>query len=153
MKLSCSYPTWILVSWLVLFVSCSGKQNLIPGMGDDVLSREEMTDLLVDINLAESGLRVGNVQRTQASDSLYQQSLFLEVFKKNDVTPDQFNSSLDYYSRRVDDMNEIFGEVINRLTVMQAELQGSKVNNPKKPVLFPNKEGIVPKPVKNKKSD
>jgi hypothetical protein len=111
--------------FLLILSGCNDHDTIIPGYGDGVISKRKMVDLLVDINLAESALRVGNVQHTQNSDSTYQKSLFLEVYKKHNITPDEFNSSLDYYSKHVDDMNEIFNDVIDKLNSMQAELQGA----------------------------
>lgn len=118
---------------LGLLFACNSKDNLIPGYSAGVLSKRKMIDIMVDINLAESGLRVANVQHTQSADSTYQRSLFLEVFKSHNVTPDEFSSSLDYYTRHVDDMNEIFSAVIEKLTGMQAELQAKRNGQKKDP--------------------
>lgn len=91
-----------------------------------VLDKESMIDLLVDINIAEASLRYGNVQHTMTGDSTYQKSLYLEVFEKNKVKPDDFQKSLDYYSEHVDELNSIYTAVVEKLSSMQAELQGQK---------------------------
>ena len=82
-----------------------------------------MTDMLIDINLAESALRAGNIQHTLPADSSYQKAQFAAVFKKNGVKPDDFNRSLTYYIEHIDELNDIYTEVINRLTLMDAEMQ------------------------------
>ncbi len=85
-----------------------------------------MIDMLVDINLAEAALRAGNIQHTLPADSNYQKAQYAAVFKKNSVRPDDFNRSLTYYIEHIDELNDIYTEVINRLTVMDAEMQKGK---------------------------
>ena len=79
--------------------------------------------MLVDINLAESALRAGDIQRTLPADSLYQKAQYVEVFKKNGVTPGEFNKSLTYYIERIEDLNDIYSDVISKLSAMEAEMQ------------------------------
>jgi hypothetical protein len=91
-----------------------------------ILSKDKMADLLVDINLAESAMRVGKDQHSSLADSMYQKSMYLKVYEKNDVTPDEFRKSLDFYTKNIEDLNDIFTEVIDRLNSMQAEIEGKK---------------------------
>ncbi len=84
-----------------------------------------MVELLVDIHLAESALRVGNIQHVSVADSIYQKSQFAEVFNKHEVKPDDFRKSMEYYTERVSLLDEIYTSVIDRLTEMESELQGT----------------------------
>ncbi len=90
-----------------------------------------MVDLLVDIHLAESALRVGNIQHVSVADSIYQKSQFAEVFKEHDVKPDDFQKSMKYYTERVSLLDEIYTSVIDRLTEMESELQGTEKKDDK----------------------
>lgn len=111
---------------LLLLFSCKQGGGVMLTRPAGVLDKESMIDLLVDINIAEASLRYGNVQHTMTGDSTYQKSLYLEVFEKNKVKPDDFQKSLDYYSEHVDELNSIYTAVVEKLSSMQAELQGQK---------------------------
>jgi hypothetical protein len=112
---------WFLFPVLAVLISCNQGSSIFGTRPPGVLNKSEMIDLLVDINLAESALRVGTPAHIQASDSLYQKSQFIQVFKDHEVTPGEFDKSLSYYSEHVDDLNEIYLEVIDKLATMQAE--------------------------------
>jgi hypothetical protein len=116
---------WLLLPALALLISCNQGSAWFGTRPSGVLSKSKMADLLVDINLAESALRVGTPAHIQASDSIYQKSQFIKVFADHDVSPGDFDKSLTYYSEHVDDLNEIYLEVIDRLSTMQAEAEGN----------------------------
>jgi hypothetical protein len=117
---------WLFLPVLLLMFSCQDGNNLLNTRPSGVLSKEKMTDLFVEINLAESSLRVGTPPHNQTADSIYQKSQLLKVFEKYEVTPEDFTKSLTYYSEHVLELNEIYLEVINRLTSMGANLEGNK---------------------------
>jgi hypothetical protein len=119
----------ILVPVLLLLFSCDKSDRLFSSRPSGVLGKEAMAEILVDIHLAESALRAGNIQHTLPADSLYQKSQFIEVFTKNRVKPDEFNLSLSYYTGHIDELNEIYTEVINRLTSIEAELEGKDLKS------------------------
>jgi len=115
-----------LVILVCIFSSCERGDRLLNSRPAGVISEKHMVDVLVDIHLAESALRVANIQKTMPGDSTYQRSLFLEVFDKQRITPDEFQKSLSYYSAQISKLDEIYTEVIARLTQMESELRGSE---------------------------
>jgi hypothetical protein len=141
---------WFHIFLIPLFFACNDSDQLLNSRPSGVLSKEKMTQVILDINLAESSMRFGNVQHTMISDSIYQKSQYLEVFSKNDVKPEDFNKSLMYYAEHIDDLNDIYTAVINRLTEMQAKLQG---NSSKKPESKINNKGTNVGKVKIKENE
>jgi hypothetical protein len=121
----------LIIPVLVMLLACNREGPILNSRPSGVLSKEKMIDLLVDINLAESALRVGLPAHNLPSDSLYQKSQFIKVFEKNKVKPDDFDKSLNYYTEHVEELNEIYLEVINRLTVMEAGLEAKKATKAK----------------------
>jgi hypothetical protein len=121
---------WLLIPALLFLISCNGGSTMLSTRPSGVISKSKMVDVLVDINLAEAALRVGTPSHNQPADTLYQKSQFIKVFEKNEVNPDDFTTSLNYYTEHVEELNEIYLEVIDRLTSMQANLEGNKT--PKK---------------------
>jgi hypothetical protein len=121
---------WLFFPLLILLVSCENGSKILSTRPSGVLSKEKMTEIFVEINLAESVLRVGNPPHNQTADSIYQKSQLLKVYQKFDITPDDFSKSLAYYSEHVVELNAIYLEVINRLTSMEANLEGNKSKKP-----------------------
>ena len=86
------------------------------------LSVNKMTDVLVDIQLTEATLKISDDSILRISDTTELRNRFAEVFKKNDVNPDDFNTSLNYYLLHIEELDQIYVEVINRLTALEASL-------------------------------
>jgi hypothetical protein len=120
---------WIFIPVLLLLFSCNKSDRLLSSRPSGVLSKDVMVEMLVDIHLAEAAIRAGNIQHTLPADSLYQKSQIIEVYAKNRVKPDEFNRSLAYYTGHIDELNEIYTEVINQLATMEAELEGKDLKN------------------------
>lgn len=117
-------------SFLILalsMVSCS-VFNPKPG---GTLSKEEMTDVLTDLQLTEGSLRLAGDSSSLLTDTAYLQSRFAEMFHKHNITPDQFSKSLDYYIRHIDELDQIYTEVLNRLNMMEAKVQAASRIKPK----------------------
>lgn len=88
------------------------------------LSEKEMVDVLVDINLTEAALKIGSdTTGIRITDTTNMRIRFAEVFRKHDVDPDDFNTSLSYYLEHIDDLDKIYAEVITRLTTLEATLR------------------------------
>lgn len=86
-----------------------------------------MVDILVDIHLTEASLNVGNDSTVRLNDTTQLRIRFAQVFIKNDISPDDFNSSLTYYLEHIEELDKIYKEVINRLTELEATLQPKTV--------------------------
>ncbi|MDR2557024.1 MAG: DUF4296 domain-containing protein [Bacteroidales bacterium] len=103
------------ILFIVLFAySCGG------GKSDKVLSRSEMTNLLVDIRIAESRLQQYN-SKQRNHDTIRQQSILLyrEVFKKHNTTYEAYQKSVEWYMERPKTFKEISGNVDKKLVEMR----------------------------------
>ncbi len=111
---------WAFILFLALLsASCS---SLLSDKPIGTLSEEQMTGLLVDIHLTEATLRLANDSLAKLSDSTDLRIRFAQVFKKHNVTPDEFNRSLNYYMEHIDGLVKIYDDVINNLMVLEASL-------------------------------
>ena len=86
------------------------------------LSENEMVSVLVDIHLTEATLRLANDSITRLNDTNDIRIRFAQVFKKHDIQPDDFNQSLTFYLEHIEELDKIYIEVINQLTVLDATL-------------------------------
>ena len=104
----------------VLMVSCN---SLLKSKPSGLLNESKMTDILVDMHLTEASLRAANDSISRLNDTADLRIRFAEVFRKNNVTPDDFNQSLRYYLEQIDELDKIYSEVISRLSLLDATLQ------------------------------
>jgi len=103
----------------MLSASCS---SILSSKPSDILSEKQMTDVLVDISLTEATLKIANDSLARVNDTTEMRKRFAEVFRKYNIEPDDFNTSLTYYLKHIDELDKIYVEVINRLTAMEAAL-------------------------------
>ena len=109
---------WVFILCIaMLTASCNGLLRSKP-MG--TLSEEQMTAVLVDIHLTEATLKIASDSISRLNDTTDLRNRFATVFRKHDINPDDFNSSLNYYIQHIELLEKIYVEVINRLTVMEA---------------------------------
>lgn len=124
--LYCYLASFSMKKWIVtlgiamLFAACS---SILTSKPSGTLSEEQMTDLLVEIHLTEATLRLANDSIAKLNDTTDIRMRFGQVFRKYDVKPDAFNSSLNYYIEHIDQLDKIYIEVIARLTEMEATLK------------------------------
>ena len=111
---------WILFVSIVVLGSCSSIFTSKPA---GTLNEDEMINILVDIHLTEATLRISNDSLSRKNDTTDQRIRFAHVFRKHDIDPDNFNKSMDYYLEHIELLDNIYKEVINRLSEMEATLQ------------------------------
>ena len=117
------------------FVLCiallsSSCNSILSSRPSGTMNEKQMIDILVDIHLAEATIRLANDSITRLNDTTDLRIRFSRVFKQHDVTPDEFNTSLNYYLAHIEELDKIYVEVINRLTILEATLQQNKVVSP-----------------------
>ena len=107
---------WLLIS--LLSFSCSFIAGDKP-VG--TLSETKMSDILTDMHLVEAKMRVttDSVFMVQLRDTSFLRARFSEVFLKHSTTPDEFNQSLDYYLKHIEILDEIYDQVISKLTELE----------------------------------
>ncbi|TZF84461.1 DUF4296 domain-containing protein [Pedobacter sp. BS3] len=102
---------FLLVNFII---SCSSDRT--PG---GIMKQKQMTDLLVDIHLADGYL----MQLNTDSANKVAPSLYGTVFKKHGTDSLRFVNSLKYYSEKPDILDTIYKQVSSRIDKMQSEEQ------------------------------
>jgi len=88
-----------------------------PDRPEGVLSEEKMIDVLVDMHLAEGVMSVSRVRQQfhyQPARVFYD-----SIFNHQNITREQFNQSVHYYSKDVNQYDKIYDEVLERLNKME----------------------------------
>jgi hypothetical protein len=106
---------------LVIFCSCAQKQEGLPA---GILTKDKMIVVLVDIHLAEASNENRSLTAIQLNEIVARK--YDTVMKKHDITYVQFKTSFEYYLRNPDQFDEIYQEVVNRLSAMEGKSRAKK---------------------------
>ncbi len=105
-----------------LLFSCSGNGEVkIPG---DILPKEKMAEVMVDIHLLEATMNVS----ISATDKVgvNENQTIVDIFNKHNVTRKQYEESYTFYTRNPELLGQVYQLVLNDLSKMQAQITNSK---------------------------
>ena len=88
-----------------------------------VLSQNEMTEVLVDMHKTDALLAEKNISYSQYS---LKAPYYNYIFKKHNITKAEFDSSLVWYTKNPKKFDNMYDEVIKKLTVLQKEVDDNK---------------------------
>jgi len=91
---------------------------------EGLIPKSEFVDIMIDIRMVETSIRqkISKGNNAIKSTDYY----YSYIFKKHNITPEQFNTSLKYYSSEVKEMQDINVQVVERLTQMESEVKAQK---------------------------
>lgn len=114
----------ILIILLTLFslASCYNTYHEeILDAPEDLIQRDSMVSILVDVELAESALRQKQNFGHEISEA--KEAYFVAIFKKHNVSKEQFDRSLAFYKQDLESINSIYEDVITDLSKLESEIQ------------------------------
>ncbi len=109
---------YLILILVILCVSCSDEE-VVETMPDDVLSQQEMVELLVDIQLIEGGIIIRKLDENKFGEEI--NAYYQNTFKKHGLSKKTFEYNMKYYSDHLEKLEIIYEEVINELSRLQAE--------------------------------
>ena len=83
----------------------------------DVLPKDKMTSILVDVHLAEAAMTLNNSQRDTAKVMEY----YDFIYKNHNTTKKQFTESYNFYLANPELLNKIYDDVLIELSKKQTE--------------------------------
>jgi len=104
----------------IVTVSCN---NLLKSTPKGLLSESQMTGILVEMHLTEATVRTANDSILRLNDTTGLQIRYAEVFRKYEVSPADFNTSLNYYIERIDLLDKIYTDVITQISELEVQYQ------------------------------
>ncbi|WP_456422726.1 DUF4296 domain-containing protein [Lutibacter sp.] len=99
----------------IFFGACTS--NTILKKPKNLIPKEEMVDLLTDIFIANGAMSVKNTNLQRNVN------YFPFVFEKYKIDTTRFKESNYYYTSRIDDYDEILGEVDKRLKALKHQYE------------------------------
>ena len=96
----------------VTFLSCGSPQKNIP---NDILSENIFIDLLKDIHLAEAKF---DLHKTKGMENAKNELAhnYSTIYETHEITPDDFDKTLDYYAQHPEQLEKIYTSVLEQLT-------------------------------------
>ena len=110
--------THLKIVYVLLFLAFFSCTNIPKG----VIKMNKMENILVDIHTAEA---VSEMNYTEYGSTEQKENFAAEILKKNGVTKAEFDSSLSFYSGRLDLYMKIYQKVSERLTAQKDQLKES----------------------------
>jgi hypothetical protein len=109
---------------LILFLLCLSacKQNLPP----DIWEKEKMIEFLVDAQLLEAKVSTKQLSKRE-NDSLYA-CYYEELFAYHHTTQEIWEKNMKYYRNRPEEMDDIYKEIIARLTLLESTEPNERLN-------------------------
>lgn len=104
---------------LIVIAACGNGNKPQEKRPDDIIPKAKMIDLMVDMYIIESANNMRMMDRDTLKPSYG--DFFATTMEKYDVTLDEFERSLQYYSEKPEDINEIYDETLERLSKMESE--------------------------------
>jgi hypothetical protein len=98
---------------VMLLIGCREKQEIPP----DVLSKEQMTMVLMDIYILEAQMKEVDLKFDSAK-RLYN-LLEQDVFKKHGISDTTYHKSFMYYQDRSKYLDEVYGMVVDSLSLRE----------------------------------
>ena len=106
-----------LLAVLVVFVvaqSCNRGEGSRPE-----IKKDRLTDVLVDIHLTDGYLAFSGTRVDRDRDRI--EGAYSYILQKYDITPRQFHNTMIYYSRHIEEYEQIYNKVIEKLTISETE--------------------------------
>lgn len=117
----------ILISFIVLvflFVQsgCTEKVRTKQLPPEDLIPRETMVDVIVDMHLFDA--IIWKEQKKRVKEIQYHKNhLFKSILEKHNITANQFENSLNYYQSDMEGFDEIYADVITKLSKTKSETE------------------------------
>lgn len=105
---------FILAGLVLLAFSCSQKGEKTPG---HILEKKKIVDIQVDLYLVEASLN-SKILVNDSADTQYK-ALFETVMKKHNITKEDYENSLKYYSTDNESLDQIYDSVFVKLSRLE----------------------------------
>jgi len=114
-----------LVGYIYFLNSCKAKDEAIKQ--SDLIHRDSMIAILVDIHLAETMIQTIRRDKDSIQTATIQE-YYQTIFKQHQITEYQFSESFNYYSKDIEQFDAMYEEMQTILSKMEEE---TKVETPK----------------------
>ena len=96
----------------LILIGCGNQQKETP---QDILSENIFINLLKDIHLAEAKFELHKTKGMENAKNELAHN-YSTIYKTHEITPDDFDKTLDYYAQHPEKLEKIYTRVLEQLT-------------------------------------
>jgi hypothetical protein len=113
---------YLILSLFVLILSCKNDSLNTVSKPKNLLTKNQMAEIIVDMHIAEAGLNASNL----SLDSLKSMSAGYDsfIFDKYQIKEDDFEKSYDYYLCVPYELDSVYQNVIELLNAKESKSKG-----------------------------
>lgn len=116
--------TIIVIMLCTILYSCAEEKEVV--IPENVLSQEKMATVMTDIHLLEASMTLNFSNATNLINGPEMQATTSQLLKKNNVTKEQYQTSFVFYAEHPDLLTEVYKQVLNNLSQLQAKVSNEK---------------------------
>lgn len=112
----------LVIGSFIFLLACAEKERkVVVNKPDRLLTQEQLIEVMVDFRIAEASIRhiAGKGENTKKITPYY----YKPMLQKHNITIEEYGANLEYYSHDPDKMDQIYAEVVNRLSELQTEVR------------------------------
>lgn len=116
---------FLLLSLSFCIFSCGDSKSIDEkNKPENLISVEKMIDIIVDVQLVEASL-IKKRGKNEDTD-FYSNNFYENIFKKFNITKDQYDLSLEYYKNNIEVFEMIYQKVSDSLLIIKKEILDKK---------------------------
>jgi hypothetical protein len=116
---------FLLLSLSFCIFSCGDSKSIDEkNKPENLISVEKMIDIIVDVQLVEASL-IKKRGKNEDTD-FYSNNFYENIFKKFNITKDQYDLSLEYYKNNIEVFEKIYQKVSDSLLIIKKEILDKK---------------------------
>ncbi len=104
----------------VLLSSCYHINTEKPVVPEKLLTHDQMSDVITQIQIAEAGFKV---VRTKVKLKNLKPEIYNNIIEEFDITMPQLKQNLDYYNQKPEEMELIYDKVLEKLSKIQEQVE------------------------------
>lgn len=109
---------------LFVFVNIGCEFNKTP---DYVIPKDKIIDIIVDIHITDGMVTILGVRKDILEN--YSDSVYNDIFKHHGYTRKDFDTSIYHYSHTINEYDDIYKEVLNKLSEKEALIKEASKEN------------------------
>ncbi len=107
---------------LIWLLSCSsGNNKQVATPPENIIPKDQLIELLVDVQLIEAAIKSDDTRKKDSKS--YSTYYYTFLFEKYGTSKENFIESLLYYQQNINEFDEMYTEVIKRLSKFQSEIE------------------------------
>jgi hypothetical protein len=103
---------------ILLLLSACGKT--LPNVPSDIIQKEKMIQILVDVHVADAVLENKNGTDRRVPEQTT--AIYTQIYKNHGITRAEFLKSYHYYETQPELMDKLYEELLSELSRRQAQL-------------------------------